>query len=80
MNLHHFLNTHQACAEDAAHTIERVRALVPDDPHRYDQARTNAIAWLGCRWVFHRGTDRPGSAGCGAAERGVARQGKARGL
>ena len=54
MSLHPFMNTREAYAEDAAHTIERVRGLEPILPARYDEARARAIAFLGARYVFHR--------------------------
>jgi hypothetical protein len=69
------MNTREAYAEDIAHTIERIRGFKPDKPARYDEARARAIAWLGCRWVFHRG-----GPGLGRAWPVRAALGKARGL
>jgi predicted Ser/Thr protein kinase len=54
MSLHQYVNSSEAYRDDAAHTIERVRALVPDDPHRYDEARARAIKVLGERYLLHR--------------------------
>ena len=54
MSLHHYVNTRDAYAEDAAHTIERIVDLKPDDAHRYDEARARAIRVLGERYLCHR--------------------------
>jgi hypothetical protein len=48
------MNTREAYAEDAAHTIERIVDLKPDDAHRYDEARARAIKVLGERYLLHR--------------------------